>query len=792
MSTLHHENFIWDLHIHTCFCPKGSSDFSEIDSAKEYVDSLIEIFKDHQDLAMISFTDHNCINEEVYKEFIGRKTGIVVIPGIELDTYVKISGELTKTYKHLIFYFDNETFDYDTHPKLINDYISEKQRSNPIIRLDEFLNFLLTKIKIKFLISPHAFKQDKRGIDFDWCSEEITSENINQYTDQFFCFWEASGNSDIAKGCKMLDEFESGDKVSLISFSDSNNPEKLKSYLSNPPQYFRAMPSFEGLRMVGSEPRRITRTKEILPDSDKGKYIGCVKTKGGSSIELSPRLNVIIGGRGSGKSILLDSIYLNHIKGARETSPEALVVKEPRKTYISGLSFSAKTMSNQDVDSQFHLQYLQQNYVYDLFSNVNELENKECFKRYFDELDDFDTETIKTDYLQKIDSIQGEMGQKQSESNLVDICGSVVKIQNANSVLKTKETKLKEPFLFGNPSDFVNATSGPRVVPKELKENKEFIKAQKDFFCAVQKIIFDSNVLKNEESLRLMIQNHYSAIIDKKVAEQKKKSDTLKGIQERLSFSLSPYLRRSRIIARIAQLQKIVETVDLHHKEIQGVDGHKFIIAKLLSVEEPLSYLQRMLADNFDARKLANYHISDKKDKKYLPIMVKLFVESPDDVLMDSSKFDGLLDSLEDLSDWTVSQHSCVYVQTNDVLVDLTTESPGTRANLLMEFIVSENKNIPLLIDQPEDNIDNETIAGKLTEWFSKMKNQRQLIVVTHDPNIVVNADAENVVVCKQTSSGVFEYTNGPLEDKDSLKAVVTILEGGRDALERRIGKYGK
>ena len=77
--------------------------------------------------------------------------------------------------------------------------------------------------------------------------------------------------------------------------------------LENPCQYFNALPNFNGLKLAGSDISRITRTQNRIEDIDLGSYIGCVNYPN-QSIELSPRLNAIIGGRGSGKSVLLDSI----------------------------------------------------------------------------------------------------------------------------------------------------------------------------------------------------------------------------------------------------------------------------------------------------------------------------------------------------------------------------------------------------------------------------------------------------------------------------------------------------
>jgi len=64
-----YEDSVWDLHIHTCKCSKASSEFKDMPLSK-YIDGLVEIFNSHKDLKMISFTDHNQINDEVYREFV--------------------------------------------------------------------------------------------------------------------------------------------------------------------------------------------------------------------------------------------------------------------------------------------------------------------------------------------------------------------------------------------------------------------------------------------------------------------------------------------------------------------------------------------------------------------------------------------------------------------------------------------------------------------------------------------------------------------------------------------------
>ena len=121
------------------------------------------------------------------------------------------------------------------------------------------------------------------------------------------------------------------------------------------------------------------------------------------------------------------------------------------------------------------------------------------------------------------------------------------------------------------------------------------------------------------------------------------------------------------------------------------------------------------------------------------------------------------------------------------------TLSPGWKTAVLLDLILGYSEdNAPIFIDQPEDNIDNETIYNKLTKWFRELKLKRQVIVVTHDANIVVNADAENVIIATKESDDSFSYDYGALEYDEILNRISIILDGGVKAVERRLKKYGR
>ena len=124
--------------------------------------------------------------------------------------------------------------------------------------------------------------------------------------------------------------------------------------------------------------------------------------------------------------------------------------------------------------------------------------------------------------------------------------------------------------------------------------------------------------------------------------------------------------------------------------------------------------------------------------------------------------------------------------------------SPGTQTNILMEYIVKKKTSRPLLIDQPEDNIDNQTIYNTLKNWFREMKYNRQVIVVTHDANIAINSDSENLIIAEQIkqsegqNKAIFNYNHGALEYENNIEIASNILDGGIEAVRKRLRKYGK
>ncbi|MCB9935956.1 MAG: hypothetical protein H6840_09710 [Planctomycetes bacterium] len=119
--------------------------------------------------------------------------------------------------------------------------------------------------------------------------------------------------------------------------------------------------------------------------------------------------------------------------------------------------------------------------------------------------------------------------------------------------------------------------------------------------------------------------------------------------------------------------------------------------------------------------------------------------------------------------------------------------SPGERGTLLLIFYLLIDKGQePLLLDQPEENLDNQTIYGVLVPAIRLAKERRQILMVTHNPNLAVVCDAEQVihVDMDKTSGNKVIYTCGAIENPELNRRLVDVLEGTRPAFDKREEKY--
>jgi len=119
--------------------------------------------------------------------------------------------------------------------------------------------------------------------------------------------------------------------------------------------------------------------------------------------------------------------------------------------------------------------------------------------------------------------------------------------------------------------------------------------------------------------------------------------------------------------------------------------------------------------------------------------------------------------------------------------------SPGERGTLLLVFyLLIDKRDVPLIIDQPEENLDNQTIAITLVPAIRYAKDRRQIIIVTHNPNLAVVCDADQIIHAQidKTDGNKMLYTQGSIENPIITQLIVDVLEGTMPAFDLRDARY--
>ena len=119
--------------------------------------------------------------------------------------------------------------------------------------------------------------------------------------------------------------------------------------------------------------------------------------------------------------------------------------------------------------------------------------------------------------------------------------------------------------------------------------------------------------------------------------------------------------------------------------------------------------------------------------------------------------------------------------------------SPGERGLLLLVFFLLLDKGeVPIIIDQPEENLDNQTVYNLVAPAVQDVKQRRQVIMVTHSPNIAVVCDADQIIYCEidRAQKNRVKYRAGSIESYCLNKAALDVLEGTLPSFENRREKY--
>jgi ATPase subunit of ABC transporter with duplicated ATPase domains len=235
------------------------------------------------------------------------------------------------------------------------------------------------------------------------------------------------------------------------------------------------------------------------------------------------------------------------------------------------------------------------------------------------------------------------------------------------------------------------------------------------------------------------------------------------GVAQRINTQLAPSIRvRISQQGHLDRYQKLLEDALKGAKIKHGMVAQK--LAKHIWPGELVSILQRRDA----AALMEKAELNSEQAEKAMAAL------SNSSVLFELETVE-----LPDLP--------CIELKDGATYKDSQSLSTGQKCTVILPLLLLDSDN-PLLVDQPEDNLDNRFIFEAVVDSIRKVKTRRQMIFVTHNPNIPVLGDAERVFVLDSNGTSARKANEGSVEQ--CKMDIVTLLEGGEDAFKARKHRY--
>lgn len=782
-----------DIHIHS----KKSNEVKSNDykgdeyTGKQLLDKLLE---NNNNINIFSITDHNCINEKLYKEIDdlikedNYKDKINYLIGTELDVY---DENIYKEVFHCLVFF--ECRDISKVKKSVDSIfnncpLSERNVIENYPTINEIFSKLNENNIQNIILMPH-FNNKTKGLP-----QYIAIENLN-----YLCFNAYEDSNNIANINKSLNIYlKAGyDNFPFAVFSDCHNiniyPGEdsdgfIPCYMLGNLDY-----PFNSIKTAFQEPRLRLHLENIDNVRKMDTPDDCIKKifMNDSCLELSPYQNTIIGKFGSGKSLLLEKIkkgsmsLKDHDKYSEFFSADEKFKLEIANGVVN--SIDEVLSINRNIKKYEFLQ--QEDYSFKSFLTLDEA--KKLFNRINinydfikDKIFDFNIDNLVScfnDLYSKINSV-GDINNINYEKAFTD--------EEYYSInLKEYETNYN-------------------IILEELKQNNTDINNLKTKKIS-NVLLFNEDELNNIGSVIEIVNNK------KEIIEFLNSSIFESDLKEMINSYNQEYINNNAKQSK----DKFSNDLDLFLISIEAFQTECNVLQKKYNSkihEEYKKPIIKQLYEHYDISATFN-NVGEYKD----PIK-SIFKDSnrKEDVFL---SFISLISSKEKFAqNKTYAEFKNVLVKYCDSVEEafkgvnvaydifcngksMLKQSAGEKSSLFIKLIfdliendLQNNKSILLILDQPESNIDNDNIYTEISNKLRRLKvsyNNFQSIIVTHNANVGITADSENIIIANEIIDNKniknFEYRSGCIENNTFIDCVCKILEGGKDAMKQRTTKYG-
>lgn len=556
-------------------------------------------------------------------------------------------------------------------------------------------------------------------------------------------------------------------KAALVTGSDCHDwqyyPKHDRDSKEND-RYFskcKILPSFKGL-LLG-----LTSTKSRFNRSDNlnTNYIESFQINN-NTIKLDPSINVIIGENGSGKSTLFNILSGN-------------------KKNIKGYIHTLKTKNGIETNfSNINIKEIHQAELIDKFNKDKLFDDEKLF-----------AEIDCTSFENLYKTFSKDLKQKIEHNILVN--ETKVKLESTNFLIKNKYEEASTLYVSvtKNFSDeIINVHTERRkklgaILSMLVDEfqNPYYPQNEKEALFKSISLIRDVYQSVKHKELEVDLENQVRNIILAKVDEYIDAITDLSTSQDR---EIHEYKTN-----KLNFINDIVKAILLDVGEYPIIEIPKTVSGMSRKRDKGFVFTREM---NFHDNDVSTRFLEFMFTKKYQNLENICNISTKEDFknailgCSDINKINEIWNSnFEKFLVWAKKQKSYIKEETSNDSVGSTL---GELSLAYYKFQTYDSKEWDvLMIDQPEDNISNNRIASKLLQYFNKVRDNKQLILVTHNPLLVINLDADNVIHLKKMNDTI-TVTSGCLEDEDNnvLSLVAETLDGGKEMIKKRLRVYGE
>ena len=774
-----------DLHIHSCASSKKDGKKvknNTVENLPVLVEHLVE-----QEVNICSVTDHDTFSYEIYsglkKEELNDNSIKKVLPGVEFSVRFKNNDE--EKVVHVISVFSDKD---EEKVKSIESILNETRPDEKNSYTEESFIELLRKIDIDTILIAHQknslFSGKARKNDVNSLGNEKFLEFI--YSDYFEAFEFKNKKNEILNKNYLTQE-QIDDKVGFVTGTDCHvwkvypREDKSDQTVDFPYTYAKCLPTFKGLVMAMTDPSRLKRVNSFFNVDKVSKERIIINSNDEEhEVPLSKGINVIIGDNSIGKSMLLHALTDYKQLSTIPLSPK---VKTGYKQYMNSKGISIKKQLDQDDVFCFDMQ----GEIREKFEH-NHLNATDFLSTYFPTA--VDASPYRTLIENEIDRMINYLSKKfeiDEEKNSLnkfslflsqEVSESLAFDKNLRSIKKDTEgtnrviSKLKQ-IILGieqllkldlDDSDFIYFEKQHKTISdiiNKYTQRKESIEKENKKIETIANTI--DKVSKAHDKNISDSQKKRNSFLDNTTAFQQRVIQLLK--KERALKEYEPDIKETKVIPSINEIHdyKFISKlyIDIINKEY--IDS---CIRKVIKAGRRINW--RTITER--GLKESILRFDEKKS------VLEFFRESLLAVINDDLK-----------------PKNSIISRGMDVYQEL---SSGFNSKIYFDILSYErNKDGIYIIDQPEDNVSQKAIRDYLLDCFKTMGENRQVIMVTHNPQFIVNLDVDNIIYLFEDENG-FNVQSGALEfecdEYSILDIVANTIDGGLDSLRKRWKRYEK